>query len=56
MWAPSFTLYTLNTHIHIRAYAEDVNLLGDNIDTVKKNTGTFGSLMPFKRQENLCSL
>jgi hypothetical protein len=22
------------------AYADDVNLLGDNIDTIKKNTGT----------------
>jgi hypothetical protein len=28
------------THQHL-AYADDVNLLGDNIDTINKNTGTF---------------
>jgi hypothetical protein len=25
-------------HISFLAYADDVNLLGDNIDTIKKNT------------------
>jgi hypothetical protein len=25
---------------HLLAYADDVNLLGDSIDTIKKNTGT----------------
>jgi hypothetical protein len=30
----------LNGTHHILAYADDVNLLGDNIDTIKKNTET----------------
>jgi hypothetical protein len=30
----------LNGTQHLLAYADDVNLLGDNIDTLKKNTGT----------------
>jgi hypothetical protein len=30
----------LNGTHHLLAYADDVNLLGDNIDTVKKNTET----------------
>jgi hypothetical protein len=28
----------LNRTHHLLAYADDVNLLGDNIDTIKKNT------------------
>jgi hypothetical protein len=30
----------LNGTHHFLAYADDVNLLGDNIDTIKKNTET----------------
>jgi hypothetical protein len=30
----------LNGTHHLLAYADDVNLLGDNIDTMKKNTET----------------
>jgi hypothetical protein len=30
----------LNLTHEFLAYADDVNLLGDNIDTIKKNTGT----------------
>jgi hypothetical protein len=30
----------LNGTHHILAYSDDVNLPGDNIDTIKKNTGT----------------
>jgi hypothetical protein len=30
----------LNGAHHLLAYAVDVNLLGDNTDTIKKNTGT----------------
>jgi hypothetical protein len=30
----------LNGTYHLLAYADDVNLLGDNIDTVNKNTET----------------
>jgi hypothetical protein len=30
----------LNGTHHFMAYADDVNLLGDNIDTIKKNTET----------------
>jgi hypothetical protein len=28
----------LNATHHLLAYADDVNLLGDNIETIKKNT------------------
>jgi hypothetical protein len=28
----------LNGTQHLQAYAEDVNLLGDNIDTINRNT------------------
>jgi hypothetical protein len=31
----------LNGTHHLLAYADDVNLLGDNIDTINKNTETF---------------
>jgi hypothetical protein len=31
----------LNGTLQLLAYADDINLLGDNIDTVKKNTETF---------------
>jgi hypothetical protein len=27
-------------HMNFLAYADDVNLLGDNVDTIKKNTET----------------
>jgi hypothetical protein len=30
----------LNVTHELLIYADDVNLLGDNIDTIKKNTGT----------------
>jgi hypothetical protein len=30
----------LNVTYHLQAYADDVNLLGDNKDTIKKNTET----------------
>jgi hypothetical protein len=30
----------LNGRHHLLAYADDVNLLGDNVDTIKKNTET----------------
>jgi hypothetical protein len=30
----------LNRTHQLLAYADDVNLLGDNIDSIKKNTGT----------------
>jgi hypothetical protein len=30
----------LNGTLHLLAYADDINLLGDNIDTIKKNTET----------------
>jgi hypothetical protein len=30
----------LNGKHQILAYADDVNLMGDNVDTIKKNTGT----------------
>jgi hypothetical protein len=31
----------LNGTHQLLAYADDVNLLGDNVDTIKKNTDTF---------------
>jgi hypothetical protein len=35
-----FKIIQLNVTHQLLVYADDVNLLGDNIDTIMKNTGT----------------
>jgi hypothetical protein len=44
----------LNETHQLLAYVENVNLLGDNIDTIKKNTRTLvGKYMLLSRHQNV---
>jgi hypothetical protein len=44
----------LNEKLHLLAYAHDVNLLGDNLDTINKNKTN--KLVAFSQQANYTDL